>query len=77
MVEERRRDAPAVAKGDMANAVLAARGEGELENDTRAAVGAMESVCRGRGGKMAARRKEGSTKAQKAGGTNATMWLIA
>lgn len=76
-VEERRRDAPAVAKGDVANALVAARVDEELENETRAAVGAMGSVCRGRRGKMDARREDGSTKAQKAGGTDATMWLVA
>ena len=68
-VEERRRDAPAVARGDAAKAVVAKRavavggGEGKVEKETRVVAVAIGSVGRGRRGKMDARGKEGSTKA--------------
>lgn len=79
-VEERRRDAPAVARGDAAKVVVVKKavGDGEVEKEARAVVVAMGSVGRGsRRGEMDARGKEGSTKAQHAGGIDATIWLMA
>jgi len=76
-VEERRRDAPAVARGDAAKVVVVKKdvGDGEVEKEARALVVATGIVGRGRRGRMDARGKEGSTKAQQAGGIDATIWL--
>lgn len=77
-VDERRRDAPAVARGEAAKVVVVKKavGDGKAEKEARAVVVAMGIVGRGRRrGKMDARCKEGSTKAQQAGIDATMLWL--